>query len=213
LITHPAVVDLSSRLFGEDYMIVELGCDVPLPGAVNQPWHRDFPMPPETRHGRISSICLNASSVDVTPDMGPFQVVPGTQFDSGDDFDSGMFPPESRYAEYDRRMESRLGRRGSVSVRSGLCIHRGSRSDGRSRLRPVAIVGIVSQECGAVTERRAHPEDPHVPRLRVSEAYLNGLPEEVVRHLSCEIVADTTENLPPHYTHHTFEGLKMAEMA
>lgn len=213
LITHPLLVQLSIQLFGNEYRVVELGCDLPLPGAINQPWHRDFPLPPETREGRISSICVNASSVDVTPDMGPFQVVPGTQFEPGDDFDGGMFPPESRQAEYERRMESRLGTRGSVSVRSGLTLHRGSKSSNRSVVRPVAIVGIVSPECEALTERLAHPDDPHVPRLRVSEAYIEGLPEDVVRHLSYEVVADTEEHLPPHYTHHTFEGLKMAEMS
>ncbi|HLJ68474.1 MAG TPA: phytanoyl-CoA dioxygenase family protein [Chloroflexota bacterium] len=212
LVTHPVITELSVRLFGEEYQIVELGCDVPLPGAVNQPWHRDFPIPDETRQGRISSVCLNVCSVDVTPEMGPFQVVPGTHFDPGEDFDSGMFPPESRYAEYESRMQSRFPRRGSVSVRSGLGIHRGSRSSTRGCLRPVAIVGIVSPECGAVTERRAHPEDPHVPRLRVSREFLDGLDAEIRRHLSYEIVADTTVGLPPHFTHHTFEGLKMAEM-
>jgi hypothetical protein len=212
LITHPVIVALSIQLFGNDYRVVELGSDIPLPGAVNQPWHRDFPIPDETREGRISSICLNASSVDVTPDMGPFQIAPGTQFESGDDFDGGMFPDDSRQPEYDRRMESKLGARGSVSVRSGLTLHRGSKSSNRSRLRPVAIVGIVSSECGAVTNRLANPDDPHVPRLRVSQQYIDGLPEIVRRMLSYEVVADTEQNLPPHFTHHTFEGLKMAEM-
>jgi hypothetical protein len=213
LITHPVIVALSIELFGNDYRVVELGSDIPLPGAVNQPWHRDFPMPDETRAGRISSICLNASSVDVTPDMGPFQIAPGTQFELGDDFDGGMFPDESRQPEYDRRMEARLGTRGSVSVRSGLTLHRGSKSSNRSRLRPVAIVGIVSSECGAVTNRAANPDDPHVPRLRVSQQYIDSLPESVRRTLSYEVVAETEQLLPPHFTHHTFEGLKMAEMA
>lgn len=213
LVTHPAIVDLSTQMFGEDYLIVELGCDIPLPGAVDQPWHRDFPMPDETRQGRISSICLNVSSVDVTPEMGPFHIVPGTQLDPGDDFDGGMFPDESRYPEYQSRMQSKFGKRGSVSVRSGLAIHRGSRSSNRGRLRPVAIVGVVSQECGAVTERTAHPDDPNVPRLRVSRQYLEGLPDTVRRHLSYEIVSETERDLPAHFTHHTFEGLKMAEMA
>lgn len=181
--------------------------------AINQPWHRDFPMLPEMREGRISSICLNVSSVDVTPNMGPFQIVPGTQFEPGDDWDGGMFPDESSYPQYESRVESRLGKRGSVSIRSGLAIHRGSRSSNRSRLRPVAIVGIVSQECGAVTERREHPDDPNVPRLRVSQQYVDSLPSDIVRHLSYEIVAETERTLPPHYTHHTFEGLKMSEMA
>jgi hypothetical protein len=213
LITHPVITDLSTRMFGADYMVVELGCDVPLPGAVNQPWHRDFPMPPETREGRLSSIAINASSVDVTPDMGPFQVVPGMHFEPGDDFDGGMFPDESLYPEYERRMRSKLGKRGSVSVRSGLGLHRGSKSSNRSRMRPVAIVGIVSQECGAVTERISNPDDPHVPRVRVSQEYVDRLPSGVLEHLSYEVVAETEKNLPPHFTHHTFEGLKMAEMA
>ncbi|HEY8686009.1 MAG TPA: hypothetical protein VIO57_10425, partial [Chloroflexota bacterium] len=36
LITHPAIVELAVELFGEDYRVVELGSDIPLPGAVNQ---------------------------------------------------------------------------------------------------------------------------------------------------------------------------------
>ncbi len=213
LITHPVITELSVRMFGNDYKVVELGCDIPLPGAINQPWHRDFPMPEETRQGRLTSIAINASSVDVTPDMGPFQCVPGTHFEPGDDFDGGMFPDESRYAEYEGRMESRFGRRGSVSVRSGLALHRGSRSSNRSRIRPVAIVGIVSPEDRAVVKRIANPEDPDVPRLRVSQQYIDSLSEDVLRYLSYEVVADTEKNLPPHFTHHTFEGLKMAEMS
>ena len=50
------------------------------------------------------------------------------------------------------------------------------------------------------------------PRLRVSRAYIDGLPKSVASHLSYEIVGPTERELPPHYTHHTFEGLKMAEM-
>lgn len=213
LISHPLVVELSLQMFGNEYKVVELGCDLPLPGAINQPWHRDFPMPQETREGRLTSIAINASSVDVNPDMGPFQIVPGTHFDSGDEFDGGMFPDESRYVEYEKRMESRLGKRGSVSIRSGLAIHRGSRSSNRSRVRPVAIVGIVSPEDRAVKGRLANPDDPDVPRLRVSRQFVDSLPDAILQHLSYEVVADTEKDLPAHFTHHTFEGLKMAEMS
>ena len=214
LVTHPTITALSLHMFGEEYKVVELGCDVPLPGAINQPWHRDFPMPKETREeGRLTSIAINASSVDVTLDMGPFQIVPGTHFELGDDFDGEMFPDESKYAEYEQRMESRLGKRGSVSIRSGLALHRGSRSSNRSRMRPVAIVGIVSPDDRAVKNRLRDPEDNEVPRLKVSERFISGLPEDVLRHLSYEVVADTAENLPAHFTHHTFEGLKMSEMS
>jgi hypothetical protein len=212
IITHPVITELSAEMFGDDYLIVELGCDIPLPGAVNQPWHRDFPMPDETRHGRLTSICVNVSSVDVTPDMGPFQIVPGTQFESGDNFDGGMFPDESRYPEYESRMESKFGKRGSVSIRSGLAIHRGSRSNNRSRLRPAAIVGIVARVEGEVPVLMGDPGGDHVPRLRVSQDYIDRLTPEIVSHLRYQVVADTETTLPPYFTDHTFEGLKMAEM-
>jgi hypothetical protein len=64
-----------------------------------------------------------------------------------------------------------------------------------------------------VKKRIADPEDPDVPRLRVSQQFIDSVSEDVLRYLSYEVVADTEKNLPLHFTHHTFEGLKMAEMA
>src|SRR5688500_8344785 len=43
LVTHPWVVEVCEATLGPDYKIVEIGFDVPGPGAQNQPWHRDFP--------------------------------------------------------------------------------------------------------------------------------------------------------------------------
>ena len=45
LATHPWVVAVSKAILGADYKIVEIGFDVPQPGAQTQPWHRDFPAP------------------------------------------------------------------------------------------------------------------------------------------------------------------------
>ena len=74
LATHPWVVAVCSSVLGPDYRIVEIGFDVPGPGAVNQPWHRDFPSPPETLVGRrINSLAFNLTGVDVFEDMGPFE--------------------------------------------------------------------------------------------------------------------------------------------
>ena len=54
--------------------IVELGFDVPGHGAMNQPWHRDFPMPEITRReGVLDSLAINVTCVDTEPDMGPFE--------------------------------------------------------------------------------------------------------------------------------------------
>jgi hypothetical protein len=80
LATHPWVVAVCEAMLGPDYRIVEIGFDVPLPGAALQPWHRDFPAPPETPVGRrLNSLALNFTGVDVVPEMGPFEIAPGTQ--------------------------------------------------------------------------------------------------------------------------------------
>jgi hypothetical protein len=98
LVTHPRICALCEQVLGPDYQIVELGFDVPMAGAVDQPWHRDFLMPPETvKYGRLSSLAFNLTTVDVTPDLAPLEIALGTQFDDGDAFDHGMFPRAEDY--------------------------------------------------------------------------------------------------------------------
>jgi len=210
-VNHPSVVELSREVLGDDYEIVELGADIPLPGAPDQPPHRDFPIPDPTRlHRRLTSLCFNASTVDVTPSMGPFHIAPGTHFDDGSDFVKEMFPVGEKKEVYNQRMVPRLAKRGSVSVRSGLTLHRGSKNN--DRIRPVVILGVVS------IEDRAHsattierPSDYIAPTLKMSQAYYDSLDDILKRHLSCEIVADTTANLPPLKTPHSIEGLVMGK--
>lgn len=85
LATHPWITTVCNSVLGPEYEIVEVGFDVPLAGAVNQPWHRDFPMPAETRENRrLTSLAINVTTVDTAEDMGPFEIAPGTQFDLGD---------------------------------------------------------------------------------------------------------------------------------
>jgi len=211
MITHPAVVEVSREVLGEQYQIVELGADIPLPGAPDQPPHRDFPLPDPSRlHRRLTSLCFNASTVDVTPSMGPFHIAPGTHFDDGADFVKEMFPVGEKKEAYNQRMVPRLARRGSVSVRSGLTLHRGSKNN--DRMRPMIILGVVSPEdrahSGTLIER---PEGYSPPTLKMSQAYYDSLDAEIKPHLSCEIVADTTANLPPLKTPHSIEGLIMGK--
>ncbi|MDP9316581.1 MAG: phytanoyl-CoA dioxygenase family protein [Chloroflexota bacterium] len=211
LVTNPAIVELSRHMLGDDYQIVELGADIPLPGAPEQPPHRDFPMPEPTRlHRRLTSLAFNASSIDVTPELGPFNIAPGTHFDDGSDFVKEMFPIGEKKEEYNRRMEPRFAKRGSVSARSGLTLHRGSQNNGR--MRPVLILGVVS------LEDRAHSRTPLeldadylAPTLKMSEAYYDRLDDSLKEHLRVEIVADTTDNLPPLKTPHSIEGLVMGK--
>src|SRR5688572_25691171 len=139
LVTHPWVTGVCTEVLGADYQIVELGFDIPFAGAVNQPWHRDFPMPEVTRiERRLDSLAFNLTGVDTTEEMGPFEIAPGTQFDDEPDFEHGMFPPKSRYGRYVERAVRKYPQRGDISARSALTIHRGT--ENRSQLsRPVLV--------------------------------------------------------------------------
>jgi hypothetical protein len=209
LVTNPQIVGLSREMLGDSYEVVELGADVPLPGAPGQPPHRDFPMPEPTRlHHRLTSLAFNASTVDVTLEMGPFNIAPGTHFDDRSDFVKGMFPVGEKKEQYIKRMVPRLAKRGSVSARSGLTLHRGTKNNGR--IRPVIILGVVSPEDRAHSATTVDlPSDYIAPTLQVSQEFHDSLNEELKEHLSCEIVADTAADLPPLRTPHSIEGLVM----
>jgi hypothetical protein len=226
LASHVAVAGVSKYMLGDNYKIVEWGSDLPLPGAEDQWPHRDFPMPTITATQRkLVSLAVNASCIDVEENNAPFRFAKGTQFDDGSNFvgnegdpDSigGMFPVDEERDMYESRMETILGKRGNFSIRSGLAIHGGSASEtNNSRLRPTVILGIVAPEDRAwvaSAEDLRVRNDNHVPRIRVSNQYLNFLDDnkpELLQHLSYEVVAETTADLPPYYSHHDFEGLIM----
>ena len=101
LVTHPWVVDVCKSVLGPDYQIVEIGLDVPFQGAKYQPWHRDFPSPLDTyRDRKITSLAFNLTGVDVTEDMGLFEVAPGTQYDDGRDWKHEMFPDKTLWERF-----------------------------------------------------------------------------------------------------------------
>lgn len=195
LVTHPWVVAVSEAILGPDYRIVELGFDVPGPGAMNQPWHRDFPSPDETRIGRrLNSLAFNLTTVDVEEDMGPFEIALGTQWDAGEDFGHGMFPPSAYSQRYADRAVRRLSRIGDISARSALTIHRGT-ANRSQRSRPTLVLGV-----DAPCARNADRHD-----LQLTHAYADTLPEAVKRHLTCRLV----DTLEPIVQLHTIEGLVM----
>ena len=197
LVTHPWVEAVCAAVLGPDYRIVEIGFDVPGPGAVHQPWHRDFPAPEDTLVGRrINSLAFNLTAVDTTEDMGPFEIAPGTQWDDPTEFEHGMFPPKSYYPRYEARAQRKLPQMGDVSVRSALTIHRGTanRSD---KSRPVLVLGV-----DAPGANNAERHD-----LQFTRTYYDTLPERVREHLTCRVV----EELEPIMQGHTIEGLVMGE--
>jgi hypothetical protein len=197
LVTHPWVVAVSEAVLGPDYQIVEIGFDVPGPGAVHQPWHRDFPSPPETLVGRrLTSLAFNLTGVDTTEDMGPFEIAPGTQWDPPNGFEHGMFPPKSLYPRYEARAQRKLPQMGDISVRSALTIHRGTanRSD---QSRPVLVLGVDAPDA-----RNAERHD-----LQFTRGYHAALPEALKPHLRGRVV----DELVPIVQAHTIEGLVMGE--
>lgn len=196
LVSHPWVRAVCENVLGPDYKLVELGFDVPGPGAQNQPWHRDFPSPEETVKGRhLNSLAFNMTTVDVSEDMGPFEIAPGTQWDDSPAFDHGMFPPKFFYPRYEQRAQRRTPKMGDISARSALTIHRGTANHSQ-KSRPTLVLGFDAPDA-----RNAERHD-----LQVTRGYLERLPEEVRRHLAYRLV-DELEFIEQA---HTIEGLVMA---
>jgi hypothetical protein len=197
LVTHPWVVAVCEAVLGPHYRIVEIGFDVPGPGAMDQPWHRDFPAPDETISGRrLNSLAFNLTCVDVFEDMGPFEIAPGTQWDLPTGFEHEMFPPKSLYPRYEERAQRKMPKMGDISVRSALTIHRGTANQS-SKSRPVLVLGADAPDA-----RNAERHD-----LQLTHGYAASLPEEVRRHLTYRAV----DRLEPIVQAHTIEGLMMGE--
>jgi hypothetical protein len=197
LVTHPWVIAVCEAVLGPEYKIVEIGFDVPGPGAINQPWHRDFPAPDETLIGRrLNSLAFNLTLVDVFPDMGPFEVAPGTQWDYSPEFEHGMFPPKSFYERYESLSQIKMPKLGDISARSALTIHRGT-ANHSDKSRPVLVLGVDAP--GARNDERHD--------FQVTKGFYENLPFELKQHLICRVV----DELEPIVQGHTIEGLMMGE--
>jgi hypothetical protein len=197
LVTHPWVRAISEAALGPDYRFVEIGFDVPFQGARNQPWHRDFEMPRQTRdEHRLTSLAFNLTGVDVTEDMGPFEIALGTQWDDIAGAKDDMFPDRSRWQRYISRAVQKLPQRGDISARSALTIHRGT-ANRSNEARPVLVVAA-----DAPDGTNANHHD-----LQVTRDYLDSLPAQVRDHLTCRV----TDELEPIIQHHVIEGLLEAD--
>ncbi|HYE32977.1 MAG TPA: phytanoyl-CoA dioxygenase family protein [Methylomirabilota bacterium] len=197
LVTHPWVIAVCENILGPEYKIVEIGFDVPNPGAMDQPWHRDFPAPDETLSGRrLNSLAFNVTTVDVFEDMGPFEIAPGTQWDVPDDFEHGMFPPKRLYQRYESLAQRKMPKMGDISARSALTIHRGT-ANRSNKARPVLVLGVDAPDA-----RNSEKHD-----LQLTKEYYEQLPFELKQHLTCRLV----DKLEPIVQGHTIEGLMMGE--
>ena len=195
MVTNPWFVAMCQRALGPDYKIVEIGFDTPFQGAKVQPWHRDFPSPPESYiEHRITSLAFNLTGVDVTEDMGPFEVAPGTQWDDGRTWNHEMFPDKELWPRFEERAVRKFPQMGDISCRSALTVHRGT-AHGSPIARPVLVIGVDAPGAG---HDKLHD-------MMVTQDFYSSLPIEVREHLICR----TVERLVPVTQKHDIEGLVM----
>ncbi len=191
--SHPWFIAVCKSVLGADYRIIEVGFDIPFPGAADQPWHRDFAVPEATTIGRrLNSLAFNMTTIDTRPEHGPFEIAPGTQWDQFEGCAKGMFPPAHLWPRYAARAVKKLPKRGDISARSALTVHRGTanRSD---EPRPVLVIGVDAPDA----TNGAHHD------LQATQAYYDALPPSVRDHLDVRIV----ETLEPVIQHHVIDGL------
>ena len=193
IVSHPWFLAVCDAILGPDWKIVEAGFDIPFPGAALQPWHRDFAAPKATLEGRqIDSLAFNLTAVDTTPEMGPFEIVPGTQWDRIDECPRGMFPDPSRWPRYQARKVAKLAQRGSISARSALTIHRGT-ANISSQSRPVLVIGVD----GPGATNAAHHD------LQMTQGFATSLPQNLQNRFDGRIVQEITAVRQ----NHVIEGL------
>jgi hypothetical protein len=204
LLSHPWLVQTCTHVLGPDYRIREVAFDVSFPGSRHQPWHRDFRRPVGMTTGedgrpRITALAFNLPTVDVREELGPLEVVHGTQWDQIPT-DDGMFPSKGEGQEHyeaDGRRALKSPKRGDMSARTPLMLHRGTPNVSQSEERPVMVITVYAADAEEVLHGHTV--------LAVTQGFHDSLPPVVRDHLDCEVV----EELRPIVNTHDIEGLNM----
>ncbi len=167
---NPSILGVLNRVFAQEYVLVQMGADVPVRGSDYQETHRDF-RPLFTDHlvTPLYAVAVNIPLVDVTEENGAFQMAPGTH----------VLPRAeglARLASGAIPMRSFPMKRGDALIRSPLALHRGSpnRTDAP---RPMVVLGYVMHWL-------------HTPKveLELGRDYYDALPEAVRKMLRCRVV-------------------------
>jgi len=167
---NPAVLGVLNRVFAQEYVLVQLGVDVPVQGSEHQEIHRDYrPLFTDDIVTPLYALAVNFPLVEVTVENGPFQQARGTHVMRRDEalekVRSGEIPMESFYMQP-----------GDVAIRTPLALHRGS-PNLTDRPRPMVVMGYVMHWL-------------HTPQVDVNvpRALYEGLPEEQQKLLRCNVV-------------------------
>jgi ectoine hydroxylase-related dioxygenase (phytanoyl-CoA dioxygenase family) len=167
---NPVIMGILERVFFQEYVMVQLGVDVPFQGSDYQETHRDFrPLFSDRIVTPLYALAVNFPLVEVTADNGPFQMARKTH----------LLPREEglkKVASGEIPMESFYMQPGDVMVRSPLALHRGS-PNRTSQPRPMVVMGYAMHWL-------------HTPKveLTLQQDYYQSLPIEVRQMLRCQIV-------------------------
>ena len=96
---------------------------------------------------RITLLAFNLTGLDVTPDMGPFEIPVGTRRQDGRSWKHEMFPTKEKWPKFAARGVRKFPQMDDISCRSALTNHRGTLH--RSSIAwPVMVLGIDAPGAG-----------------------------------------------------------------
>ncbi len=171
---NPVILGILDRVFSQEYVMVQLGADIPLNGSDYQEIHRDYrPLFSDRIVTPLYALAVNFPLVEVTPENGPFQMARGTHIIPHDEAQVGV-------ANGDIPIESFYMKPGDVAIRTPLALHRGS-PNRTNQPRPMIVMGYAMHWL-------------HTPKvdLTIPRDYYESLPEHTRQLLRCQVV----EHLP-----------------
>lgn len=170
------ILGILDRVFAQEYVMVQLGTDIPVNGSEYQEIHRDYrPLFDDRFVTPLYALAVNFPLVEVTAENGPFQMVRGTH----------LLPREeglAKIASGEMPIESFYMMPGDVAIRTPLALHRGS-PNRTSKPRPMVVMGYAMHWL-------------HTPKvdLTVERDYYESLPEQTKQLLRAQVVEQLPEN-------------------
>ena len=167
---NPTILSLLDRVFYQEYVMVQMGADVPLQGSQYQEIHRDYrPLFADDILTPLYALAVNFPLVDVNENNGPFQQARGTHL-------MGRQEGLKKIENYEIPIESFPMQKGDVMIRTPLALHRGTpnRTD---TPRPMVVMGWVIHWL-------------HTPKvdLTLPRDFYETLPPDAQKRLRCQVV-------------------------
>lgn len=172
---NPSVLKVLDRLFPQEYVMVQMGADVPVKGSDYQETHRDYrPLFTDQINTPLYAVAVNFPLVPVTDENGPLEHARGTHVMPRDE---GL----EKLRTGDLKLDRFYMQPGDMSIRTPLCLHRGTPNNS-DQPRPMVVMGYVMHWL-------------HTPQveLDVPRAYYESLPEKTRKMLRCRVVDELEE--------------------